>query len=151
MSKQRLKLLLIQGIIGLLVMLAALMPANAQSDLQVRVTIPFDFIVGNERLPAGDYFLRRHTTAERVLMIRNEDEGRSLMFMAVSAESPVPRGQARLVFNRYEDQYFLHQIWTTEVNHYEVPKSRAERSIEKDLALDALKRVEIVPIGASPQ
>ena len=73
------------------------------------------------------------------------------MFMADSAESPAPRGQATLVFNRYEDQYFLHQIWTTEAHYYELPKSRTERWIEKDLALNDLKRVEIVPIGANPQ
>ena len=151
MNKQKLKSHFVQGIIALSVVLAALMPVNAQSDLQVRVTIPFDFIVGQERLPAGDYSLRRHTTAPGVLMIRNKDDGKGVMFMAVSTESPVPQGQARLVFNRYEDQYFLNQIWTTEGNHYDLRKSRTERAIEKDLALADLKRVEIVPIAVGPQ
>jgi hypothetical protein len=151
MNKQTLKSHFVQGIIAVSVVLAVLMPVNAQSDLQVRVTIPFDFMVGLERLPAGDYSLRQHTTAQGVMVIRNKDDGKSLMFMAVFGESLVPRGQARLVFNRYQDQYFLHQIWTTEVNQYELPKSRTERSIEKDLALSGRKTVEIIPIDVSPQ
>lgn len=151
MNKQRLKSHFVQGIIGLLVVLASLMPVDAQSDVQVRVSVPFDFIVDHDRLPAGDYSLRRYTTAQGVLMIRNDGDGMRSMFMAVSAESPIPLGQARLVFNRYGDQYFLHQIWTSGVNYYELPKSRTERWIEKDLSVGDLKRIEMVPIGSSPQ
>ena len=150
MNKQRLKSHFVQGIIGLLVVLATLMPVDAQSDVQVRVSVPFDFIVDHDRLPAGDYSLRRYTTAPGVLMIRNDGDGLPSMFMAVSSESSIPRGQARLVFNRYGDQYFLHQIWTG-VNYYELPKSRTERWIEKDLSVADLKRIEIVPIASSPQ
>jgi len=147
MNKQKVKSRFVQGLIGLLVVLAALMPVNAQSGQQLSVTIPFDFTVGHVQLRAGEYSLRRHTTAPGVLMITNQDEGTRIMFTADSADSLVPRGQARLVFNRYEDQYFLHQIWTTATNCYELPKWRAERSIEKDLALSSLKRIEIVPIS----
>ena len=84
-------------------------------------------------------------------MIRNDGDGMRSMFMAVSSESSIPLGQARLVFNRYGDQYFLHQIWTTGVYYYELPKSRTERWIEKDLSLGDLKRIEMVPIVSGPQ
>jgi len=152
MNKQRLKSHFVQGIIGLSAMLAALVPVHAQSNLHLTATVPFDFVVGNERLPAGAYSVLAHTTAQGVLVIRNRDEGTTLMSLTHLAQSPFPTGRAMLVFRRYEDQYFLYQVWTTgEVSGFELPKSRTERTIEKDLALDEQTRVEIVPIGANPQ
>lgn len=157
MNKQTLKKYLVQGIICLSVGLGILMPVNAQSDAQVRVSIPFDFVVGDRRLPAGDYSLRPHTTAQGVLMIRNIDEGTNLMCLANAARRLVSTGHATLVFRRYEDLYFLYQVWTTgDVFGYELPKSRTERSVEKDLANAGSDRgevigVEIVTITDSPR
>jgi hypothetical protein len=151
MNTQWLKLFLVRGILGLSVALAALMPVKAQSDLQLRVTVPFDFIVGDARFPAGDYSLRPHTTAQGVLMITNSDERRTRLFEAHLAERPATQDHAMLVFDRYEDQYFLRQIWSTGVEGYELPKSRTERSVEKDLAQADPQRVEVVPITNSAQ
>jgi hypothetical protein len=103
MNTQWLKLFLVRGILGLSVALAALMPVKAQSDLQVQVTVPFDFIVGDARFPAGDYSLRPHTTAQGVLMITNSDERRTRLFEAHFAERPALQDHAMLVFDRYED------------------------------------------------
>ena len=152
MNKQMSRSCLVLGIIGLSIVLAALVPVHAQSNLHLTATVPFDFVVGNERLPAGEYSVLAHTTAQGVLVIRNRDEGTTLMSLTHSAQSPFPTGRAMLVFRRYEDQYFLYQVWTTgEVSGFELPKSRTERSLEKDFAVDEQKLVEIVPIGANPQ
>jgi len=146
MNTQWLKLFLVRGFIGLSVALSALMPVNAQSDLQLQVTVPFDFIVGDARFPAGDYSLRPHTTAQGVLMLTNWDERRTVVFMARSAERLTSQEKPMLVFDRYKDQYFLRQIWSTGLEGYELPKSRTERSVEKDLAQADRQRVEVVPI-----
>ena len=146
MNTQWLKLFLVRGFIGLSVALTALVPVNAQSDLQLRVTVPFDFIVGDARFPAGDYSLRPHTTAQGVLMLTNWDERRTVVFMARSAERLTSQEKPMLVFDRYKDQYFLRQIWSTGLEGYELPKSRTERSVEKDLAQADRQRVEVVPI-----
>ena len=152
MNKQTLKSFLVQGIIGLSIMLAALMPVRAQSNLRLKATVPFDFVVGNERFPAGEYSVLAHTTAQGVLVIRNKDEKTSLITLTHLAQRPFPTGEAMLLFRRFEDQYFLYQVWTSgESSGYELPKSRTERMIEKDLALNDLKRVEIISIGASLQ
>jgi hypothetical protein len=151
MNTKRLKVYLVRGIIGLSVALAALIPVKAQSDQGVRVTVPFDFMVGDRRLPAGNYSLRPLTTAYRVLMITNWHEGRSLMFGANFDEHLVLQGDARLIFDRYEDQYFLREVWMTGSESYDLPKSRTERSLEKDLARDVSRRVEVVPITGSAQ
>jgi len=146
MNTQWLKSFLVRGFIGLSVALTALVPVNAQSDLQLRVTVPFDFIVGDARFPAGDYSLRPHTTAQGVLMLTNWDERRTVVFMARSAERLTSQEKPMLVFDRYKDQYFLRQIWSTGLEGYELPKSRTERSVEKDLAQADRQRVEVVPI-----
>jgi hypothetical protein len=151
MNTKRLKAYLVRGIIGLSVALAVFMPVKAQSDQGVRVTVPFDFIVGDHRLPAGNYSLQPHTMAQGVMMITNRDEKRSLMFSANFAWYHNPQGEPRLVFDRYEDQYFLRQVWTSGADSYDLPESRTERSLEKDLARDVSRRVEVVQITDSSQ
>lgn len=57
---------------------------------------------------------------------------------------------ARLVFNRYGEEYFLSQVWTDGGQlGRELPKSKRERSLEKVLAQHASKpeRVVISPTG----
>src|SRR6266404_493838 len=155
MNKQTLKSHFVQGIIGLSVVLALLMPVHAQSNLHVTAVVPFDFVAGNERLPAGEYSVFAHTTAQGVLVIRNRDEGTNLVRLTHSTQRPVPTERAMLVFRRYEDKYFLYQVWTTgEVSGYELPKSRTERSVERDLTNARSDRgkaigVEIVTITAN--
>src|SRR5690349_11001880 len=100
MNTKRLKAYFVRGIVGLSVALAVLMPVKAQSDQGVRVTVPFDFIVGDQRFPAGNYSLRPHTTAQGVMMITNWQERRSLMFTANFDEHLVSKGDARLIFDR---------------------------------------------------
>jgi hypothetical protein len=157
MNKQTLKSHFVQGIIGLSVVLALLMPVHAQSNLDVTAAVPFDFVAGNERLPAGEYSVRALTTAQGVLVIRNRDEGTNLVRLTNSTQRPVPTERAMLVFRRYEDKYFLYQVWTTgEVSGYELPKSRTERSVERDLTNARSDRgkaigVEIVTITANSQ
>lgn len=157
MNKQTLESHFVLGIIGLSVVLALLTPVHAQSNLNVTATVPFDFVVENERLPAGEYSVRALTTSQGELVIRNRDERTNLVRLTHSTQRPVPTERAMLVFRRYQDHYFLYQVWTTgEVSGYELAKSRTERSVEKDLAKarsdpGEVIRVEIVTITDSPQ
>lgn len=151
MKDRKLKLLLVNGLIALFVMATVSAPISAQSNLQIAVTIPFDFIVGNERLPAGDYAVGTNRRADGVLIVRSNDEGTALMSLTQSARSVTPKEQTLLRFRRYGDTYFLYQVWVKgEKSGYELPKSRTERLIERDLAQngrDDMKRAEIVTIS----
>jgi hypothetical protein len=151
MNTQSLKVYLIWGIIGLSALLAGLMPVKAQSDPQVQVTVPFEFTVGDERLPAGDYSLRRHPTTPGVLVLTDRDDSSSFMFSAHFSGRLATQGPARLVFDRYDDLYFLRQVWMTGAQSYDLPKTRAERSIEKELGQDDIRRVEVVEITDNPK
>lgn len=74
-----------------------------------KVNIPFNFTIGAQRFPAGEYVLKpllQHTT-----LLQNQ-RGRGLTNIATnSVESQQPSTDTRLIFNRYYDQYFLSQIW----------------------------------------
>ncbi len=146
MSSQ-LRAFLLRGIIGLSVVLAALTPVRAQAVRGVSVNIPFDFVVGGERLWAGDYYLRPDRNVQGVMVIKNSDGMKSWMFMAVFDEQLVPQGRPRLVFHRYQDQYFLREVWLTGAESYGLSESPAERLIEGKVARDGLQRGEVVTIA----
>lgn len=44
-----------------------------------------------------------------------------------------PQEKAKLVFTRYDDQYFLSQVWSPADNTgLELPKSRSERTLARN-------------------
>jgi hypothetical protein len=61
MKQLALRLLLALGLMTLAILFALIMPVNAQSDVRVAATVPFDFFVGDEKLQTGDYILRPYT------------------------------------------------------------------------------------------
>lgn len=68
----------------------------------------FAFTVCREELPAGKYTIfRASSTNPNVLAIRSED-GRSVdLACTQDVRSPKVVTEGKLVFNRYDDQYFL--------------------------------------------
>lgn len=151
MKEQRLKLSAARLLIALFVVSAAAIPAISRSDVQIRASVPFDFVVRDQRLPAGDYSLSELRTAQGALSIRNKDEGTNLISLTQPTRTLNPRDKTVLVFHRYNDSYFLYQIWVEgETTGYEVPKSRTERSLEKDLghSQNGLGAVETVTVAA---
>jgi len=87
--------------------LAVAASASAQ-DHVAKATIPFDFNVGNTWLPAGTYTLTSATGNPDEIIIRNGDKNISVITMA-QADDPHP-GPGKLVFRKYGDQYFLHEV-----------------------------------------
>ena len=112
--------------LGLLLVVSA---AHAQS-AAVSANIPFDFIVGKQVYPAGNYLLRPWGTDHGNLLIQNRDESRDSM---VFTEDCTKLGEAEktvLIFHRYGDQYFLEQVWI-EANTIglQFPKSKIETQL----------------------
>jgi hypothetical protein len=90
------------------VLLAA--PVSAQ-DLSLRVSVPFEFIVGGHTLPAGNYLVSQ-VNAAGFLMVRNLSNGATPIAItsSVPGHLAVP-GEASLTFHRYGGDYFLAEIW----------------------------------------
>ena len=102
---------------------------------RMRANIPFDFMVGEKTLPAGDYTLSviNPSSDRKALQIRSLD-GR---FSAITQTS-MGRGkyadEATVVFRRYGDRYFFAQIETgSDATTLVAARSRAERSTRRTL------------------
>ncbi|HEX2715327.1 MAG TPA: hypothetical protein VHM88_24370 [Candidatus Acidoferrales bacterium] len=114
----------------------------------VMVNIPFEFVVGDRTLPAGDYDIQRPATGRpEVLLIHRTDGSASAIVLTMPVEANDWQPESKLLFNRYGDRYFLSQIWTAgERFGRELYKSRAE----KELASMETKREVTLVARVSP-
>ena len=120
---------------GLLVLLT-FSSAFGQSDRQTIIHIPFNFSVGEKSFPSGKYVIERNrNNSDTVWVIRNTDNDRSAIVVTRSARANDVVEETRLVFNRYDDLYFLSEFWTvgSQTGH-QVPVSKQERALEKTVA-----------------
>ena len=110
--------------------------ANAQSADTIAVSIPFAFTVSNRSFPAGDYLLRRSIQGAGVVMqLRHEPTKESVQITMHTLRRLDIQKKSKLVFNCYGDQYFLSQIWIAGRSQgNELPKTRAERILQRNLA-----------------
>ena len=84
--------------------------ASAQyNDQKVTATIPFEFVVGNNTLPAGQYVFLR--TGANTLLIRSP-QGRSLVTVVTGrVEGPDAASSPKLRFANIAGNHALVQIW----------------------------------------
>jgi hypothetical protein len=96
--------------------------AHAQAP---RFTVPFDFTVGNQVLPAGSYQVSYYPTKTAIL-IRSQDE--RFQAFATTLFADPSTGVGKLIFTKYGNQYFLHEVLCSDVAiNVEIPKSRREK------------------------
>ena len=104
--------------------------AEAQGTVSVLATIPFDFYVGNQPLPAGEYAV--YSLRESVVLLRASDNPASTA-MAIhhfaSKRVDAASDTNHLVFNKYSpDRIFLSQVWRAGATQgASLPMSRRER------------------------
>lgn len=108
--------------------------AQVLTEGAIQADIPFSFVVRNTTLPAGKYTLRRvDETETHVLEIRSANGRIASIFEAQYAETGQIPNEATLVFDRFGDQYFLSQIWSSETKAgYQLPKTKAEERLESN-------------------
>ena len=96
-------------LLGLILALSAV-PGHAQDEAKVKATIPFDFVVGNKELEAGNYVIES-LLANNALQFRSEDGDVQQIAFTVPIETNRTGNHERLLFNHDGDQYFLSQVW----------------------------------------
>jgi hypothetical protein len=148
MARQILKgLTMLMMIIGLA--LASAIVANGQSTDRVIAQVPFDFIGDNKDLRAGEYDVRVINKAGDVLSIRRADANAQVLSLTHES-GRAKSGQAlnaKLVFHRYGNTYFLSQVWMAgESTGRELTKTRQERAIERELKAIASNRDDHKPL-----
>ncbi|GIU80330.1 MAG: hypothetical protein KatS3mg005_3568 [Bryobacteraceae bacterium] len=115
------------------VVLVALLAAPlvmAQS-LRVVADVPFQFQAGLASQSAGRWEIARiPSIAAPMLQIRDEQSGRTTLAVG----NPVYRsgfdpGEAKLVFNRYGDRYYLSEVWGDGVVGVYLTPCREEKAL----------------------
>lgn len=103
--------------------------ASAQEET-VRATVPFAFTVGNRLLPVGTYRItpwRSGAGTNRVLIQSNGDD--VAQFAMVLPNHALAAGNAKLVFDKVGNQYFLKTVVSTSVS-LALPKSDSEKKAQ---------------------
>lgn len=98
----------------LLVLAAVSVNAQRLSDDSIAADIPFDFAVGQTKLPAGNYILRRialPSSHDRLVIQSADGRGDRHTSITMPNRTSEMQNQSKLIFNRYGDQYFLSQVW----------------------------------------
>jgi hypothetical protein len=114
-----------------LVLMAALtaFPIAAQDSMNVH--IPFNFSVGERSLPAGNYTLNTQIAPGAVLIRSNDDMKNAVMLLTTGVSSRKVSEDARLVFQRYGESYFLSQLWKP---GYDVGRQFPESKLQREVA-----------------
>ena len=116
---------------------ATAVASNAQSRGQkLKADIPFDFVVGNKTLAAGEYLVGHITTSSDAgILIRSSEGSQNAIRLTNAVSASAPKRQSVLTFRRYGNMYFLAQVWLSgSAEGREVLKSKTERSAERELA-----------------
>jgi roadblock/LC7 domain-containing protein len=115
---------------AMMMMAATAVPAAAQYNGTMKVNVPFNFVVENERMAAGDYAIEK--IANGRLRIHNNDGSVSTTFLALPTQGTVTPEKAHFIFHRYGGEYFLAKIWTPgqEVG-WEVMQGKLEMELAK--------------------
>jgi hypothetical protein len=96
-------------------------------EMNVRAHVPFDFVLGNNVYPAGEYALQALTADSFLLCVRNKDEQKSITMVSIPVAPSNPTKQTMLVFRRVGNTYSLHRVWSAESSvGREFPRSPTE-------------------------
>ena len=97
----------------------------------VKATIPFNFNVSGNWVPAGTYTIASDSGSGVVLRLASREQKVSMYALGLTDASD-PERKAELVFHVYGDQYFLSEIHyprsSTEVR---LPMSKTEKNARK--------------------
>jgi hypothetical protein len=97
-------------------------------DHVVKANIPFDFTVGQQLLPAGTYVIQQ--IQDSVITVRNVNKPIQILGVT-QQDSGKARGDCKLLFNRYGDQYFLSKILADQAGmDLRLPTSKVERKAQ---------------------
>lgn len=124
-----------RALLGLAATLALAVAVGAQGLSNAFViNVPFEFVAGGKQMPAGRYNVRRaRSDAESALIIRSEDGRRAATVLTNTGDRNTRT--AALTFRQHGDRYFLAEVslpGTASVR--ELPKTSAERRVERELA-----------------
>jgi hypothetical protein len=117
----------------------------AKADEPMLVNIPFAFVAGNVTLPAGEYRVQKLGGNSAVVLIRCSDASKAAMVLSNAAQAKELQTESKLIFNRYDNQYFLSQVWTAgSIRGRQLPKSPREKEVARSARLETNGEITLV-------
>lgn len=111
-------------------------PSKAQAQVvgYLEVNIPFQFHVGDAKLPAGEYWVHVLDNSDLTVMeISSVDGSASALFQVESTDANIAPANNELVFNKYGNRYFLAKLFDeANPSGSQVVESRYEKMTGKE-------------------
>ena len=140
MKKQAFRILTVLSL--LLTMSAAIVHAQSKRSI---INIPFSFTVGHKTLPAGEYTVQpNRSNSDNVWLVESTTGHDSVIFTSGSAWTRETQENTKLVFNNYDGQYFLSQIWSAGDN---TGRELRMPRVERQLAKSRIHREKVIVAG----
>jgi hypothetical protein len=128
MKKRSLRIFLMFSVLAIL----SVSSIQAQSGNVQTANIPFEFMVGNNTFPAGLYSVTRVNpqSDKTALLIKSADGSTGKVVLTMPIQAGHALETAKLVFSRYDEKYFLSEVWTpADATGLAIQKSRSERTL----------------------
>lgn len=110
----KVRLLILLAVVSLLLVIT---PAVSQVlETTWTADIPFEFIVADSQMPAGQYLIKSNPQTMRLTVINKETQEKAFMFTR-DEEKLKPNEKTVLIFQRDGDRHVLHQIWGMNQGH----------------------------------
>ena len=108
-------------------LMSGLMAAQSLTSSTVVANVPFDFMVNNKIIPAGECVVK---SADGNILTISNFEARKAVLATSSHEDAAKGDRTVMVFERYGSQYFLSEIRIKGADaSYKLPQSRAEAEL----------------------
>ncbi len=110
-----------------LVALSLLTVSTSFAQNRVKADIPFAFQVGKVSMPAGIYVVSK--AADQTILIQSRD-AKSAAMTGFSGEEQLRPQHAKMVFHKYDNNYFLAEVWDGTGNSgMKLPESKREKEL----------------------
>jgi len=113
-----------------LLVLSGMAAAQLNSGSKIVAQVPFDFVVANKVVPAGEWVVRLATMDGHILDISNAQTNAGVFSMSFRTETKEPASYYALVFKQYGNCYFLEgiKLQGSKIT-YRLPESKAEAEL----------------------
>jgi hypothetical protein len=119
-----------RNVYGALIIIAlALMVSVPMTQAQAaRANVPFEFSLNQQLMPVGSYEIS--SAGNKVLAVRNLDTTKACLMLESILVQASQAPHAKLVFHKYDDQYFLAEIWDGSDLGIQIPESKHEKELK---------------------
>jgi hypothetical protein len=110
-------------------------------DHRAQATVPFNFTVNGNSLPAGTYTVGSQLNTPNVITITDREKNVHMLALAMP-DPNISSGANKLVFHRYGNQYFLSEVRCESASmNVQLSTSKAEKRAQAARAQEAGLRV----------